>query len=138
MLWQLLTGAFPFWEDVRAASLQQVWRAVLADPIDFRAPALKNCSPAARDLLKRMLVRDPDRRISASGALAHPFLREPGDAASPLPLRASVVQRLQVCFEGVVWGWLVVGVPVLFLLLRFHALPDACRPLTHLSKPPPN
>lgn len=108
MLWQLLTGAFPFWDDVRAASLQQVWRAVLADPIDFRSPALKNCSPAARDLLKRMLVRDPDRRISASGALAHPFLREPGDAASPLPLRASVVQRLQVR-GGWGGGWVGVG-----------------------------
>lgn len=48
----------------------------------------------ARDLLKRMLERNPGKRTRAAEALRHPWLQEP-EATSALPLRSSVVQRLQ-------------------------------------------
>lgn len=51
-------------------------------------------SPSARDLLKRMLERSPGKRMRAAEALRHPWLQEP-EATSALPLRSSVVQRLQ-------------------------------------------
>lgn len=94
MMWQLLTGRFPFWKDVRDCTLQQVWSAILQDEIDFEAAELRQISPQARDLLQSMLNRDPEQRISASGALHHEWLQKKG-AASPHPLRSSVVQRLQ-------------------------------------------
>ena len=94
MMYQLLTGRFPFWENVRDCSLQQVWKAILSEDIDFDAPELRQVSPAAHDLLRGLLHRNPNKRLSAAEALKHPWLRAEGAAAS-FPLRSSVVQRLQ-------------------------------------------
>jgi serine/threonine-protein kinase PRP4 len=38
--------------------------------------------PQLADLLERMLCLSPQRRISATDALAHPFLRSPSEAAA--------------------------------------------------------
>lgn len=94
MMYQLLTGRFPFWENVRDCSLQQVWKSILTEPIDFDDSALRQVSPQARNLLQQMLQKDPSRRVSASDALRHPWLNSE-EAAPALPLRSSVVQRLQ-------------------------------------------
>jgi len=94
MMYQLLTGKFPFWENVRDCTLQQVWKSILTERIDYDAAELSHLSHNARDLLRKMLHRDPTRRISANEALKHPWLAEK-EAASALPLRSSVVQRLQ-------------------------------------------
>jgi hypothetical protein len=154
MMYQLLTGKFPFWDNVRDCTLQQVWKSILTEKINWNAPALREVgrgavpggmqraawaaadahlpaarpapaslaccswrnlhladlvllasppllcawhpqvSPSARDLLKRMLERSPGKRMRAAEALRHPWLQEP-EATSALPLRSSVVQRLQ-------------------------------------------
>lgn len=93
MMYQLLTGKFPFWDNVRECSLQQVWKAILQDEVNFEARELRQVSPAARDLLKGLLSRDPKVRYTASDALRHRWLRS--EDAPRLPLRSSVVQRLQ-------------------------------------------
>lgn len=94
MMYQLLTGKFPFWENVRECTLQQVWKSILTEQVDFQAPELSHVSPEAVNLLRKMLHRDPNRRVSANEALQHPWLAVK-DAAPALPLRSSVVQRLQ-------------------------------------------
>lgn len=94
MMYQLLTGRFPFWENVRDCTLQQVWKSILTDRVDFNAPELRQLSPQARDLLRAMLQRNPERRITAAEGLQHAWLRSEESAPS-LPLRSSVVQRLQ-------------------------------------------
>ena len=38
MTYQMLTGRFPFWEDVRRESLTDVWKAILTKEIDWEAP----------------------------------------------------------------------------------------------------
>ncbi|KAH7620048.1 putative Calcium-dependent protein kinase 17 [Nannochloris sp. 'desiccata'] len=93
MMYQLLTGRFPFWDNVRECSLQQVWKSVLHDEINFEARELRQLSHPARDLLEKLLDRDPERRFTASEALRHRWLRS--EDAPRLPLRSSVVQRLQ-------------------------------------------
>ena len=93
MMYQLLTGKFPFWDNVRECSLQQVWKAILQDEVNFQARELRQISPAARDLLKGLLCRDVKERLTASDALRHRWLRS--EDAPRLPLRSSVVQRLQ-------------------------------------------
>ncbi|OON18749.1 hypothetical protein X801_05392, partial [Opisthorchis viverrini] len=45
---------------------------------------------AAKDLIDRMLERDPSRRISAAAALQHPWLRERARVASDIHLREAV------------------------------------------------
>ncbi|KXZ54832.1 hypothetical protein GPECTOR_4g903 [Gonium pectorale] len=94
LTYQLLTGRFPFWEDVRTQSLSDVWKAILTQDVNWNAPELKQLSPSAIDLLKRLLQRDPALRPSAFVALEHPWLSEEGRARD-LPLQGSVVQRLQ-------------------------------------------
>ena len=94
MMYQLLTGKFPFWENVRECTLQQVWKSILTEQVDFEAAELSHISPEAVDLLRQMLHRDQNSRASANEALHHPWLAIK-DAAPALPLRSSVVQRLQ-------------------------------------------
>ncbi|GIL82813.1 hypothetical protein Vretimale_8185 [Volvox reticuliferus] len=94
LTYQLLTGRFPFWEDVRTQTLSDVWKAILTQDVNWNAPELKQLSPSAVDLLKRLLQRDPALRPSAFVALEHPWLSEDGRARD-LPLQGSVVQRLQ-------------------------------------------
>lgn len=69
MSYQLLTGRFPFWDDVREETLADVWKAVLSAPVDWAAPELEPLSPAARDFLERLLQRNPVMRPSAAEAL---------------------------------------------------------------------
>eukprot|EP01026_Neomeris_dumetosa_P002941 TRINITY_DN10806_c0_g1_i4.p1 TRINITY_DN10806_c0_g1~~TRINITY_DN10806_c0_g1_i4.p1 ORF type:complete len:597 (-),score=64.72 TRINITY_DN10806_c0_g1_i4:571-2361(-) len=94
LTYQLLTGTFPFWKDIRSCTLQQVWSAILQETIDYNAPDLVNLSENAIDFLKHTLDRDPTRRYSAVQALQHPWLYNI-EKVSQLPLAGSVVQRLQ-------------------------------------------
>ena len=92
MMYQLLTGSFPFWDSVANISLQQVWQAILVNPIDWEAETVKkNMSEGALDLLKGLLRRDPKQRLTAVQALDHPWVREGGSAKEDLQLSGSVV-----------------------------------------------
>jgi hypothetical protein len=41
LMYQLLTGSFPFWDSVQNISLQQVWQAILVKKVDLDAPKLQ-------------------------------------------------------------------------------------------------
>lgn len=92
LMYQLLTGSFPFWDSVQNVSLQQVWQAILVKKVDLDSPKLKdNVSDDARDLLKKLLRRDPAKRLTALQALDHPWVKE-GGSASDDSLAGSVVR----------------------------------------------
>ena len=98
VVFQLLTGKLPFNHDPkvrgREASIQ-VLRRVLHQEFDIMSsPLMANISRSAKDLVSRLLVRDPARRLTVEEALAHPWVRADGDAPT-LSLSSSVVQRLQ-------------------------------------------
>ncbi|PNG71918.1 Calcium-dependent protein kinase 25, partial [Tetrabaena socialis] len=38
LAYQLLTGRFPFWEDVRTQTLSDVWKAILTQDVNWNAP----------------------------------------------------------------------------------------------------
>lgn len=71
-----LTGRFPFWPTLRHCmncDVTEVMRCVLHEPLVLGDDITDALSPAAVDLLRRMLQRDPQRRISVSAALQHPW-----------------------------------------------------------------
>lgn len=94
LMYQLLSGRFPFWKDIKNLTLQQVWQAILSQRIDMGAPELQGVSAPAKDLLMGLLQRDPAERLTPKQALEHPWIKVAG-VASDTPLDGSVVQRLQ-------------------------------------------
>lgn len=94
LTYQLLTGRFPFWDDVRSQTLTDVWRAIMTQEINWQAPELLGLSAGAMSFLKSLLQRDPMLRPTAQEALDHPWLKEDGSTPD-MPLSGSVVQRLQ-------------------------------------------
>jgi serine/threonine protein kinase len=88
MLYHLLTGAFPFWAG-GAEQFHGMTAAELRDgicrgtPMFLRDP-FEGYSPSVRDLLMRMLEKDPERRLSAATAAGHQWFAEVlgADAAS--------------------------------------------------------
>lgn len=78
----LLCGSRPFW----ARTESGIFRAVLkADPI-FNEPPWPSLSLEAKDFVKRMLNKDPRKRITAAQALCHPWLRNHAEVTVPLDI----------------------------------------------------
>eukprot|EP01024_Parvocaulis_polyphysoides_P015377 TRINITY_DN16700_c0_g1_i9.p1 TRINITY_DN16700_c0_g1~~TRINITY_DN16700_c0_g1_i9.p1 ORF type:complete len:437 (+),score=81.29 TRINITY_DN16700_c0_g1_i9:273-1583(+) len=97
MAFQLLTGHLPFNDrrNPHKPSLSQVWKSVLTDKLDFNRSFWKGISDEAKDFVKFLLERDPEKRPTAKEALQHPFLRgKITERKTGQPLD-SVVQRIQ-------------------------------------------
>lgn len=62
LLYEMLTGLPPFYDE----NTNEMYRKILEDPLKF--PGSEIVPPAARDLLSRLLDRDPQRRLGANGA----------------------------------------------------------------------
>ena len=63
-----------------------MWQSILSQRIDFHAAELEQVSGAARDLLRGLLERDPDARLTPKQALEHPWIK----ASSSRPAKPGV------------------------------------------------
>ncbi|KAF8406344.1 hypothetical protein HHK36_008431 [Tetracentron sinense] len=78
----LLCGSRPFW----ARTESGIFRAVLkADP-SFDEPPWPSLSSEAKDFVKRLLNKDPRKRMTAAQALSHPWIRSYSDIILPLDI----------------------------------------------------
>ncbi|BAT74989.1 CDPK-related kinase [Vigna angularis] len=78
----LLCGSRPFW----ARTESGIFRAVLkADP-SFDETPWPSLSSEAKDFVKRLLNKDPRKRISAAQALSHPWIRNYNNVKVPLDI----------------------------------------------------
>ncbi|KAL5538907.1 hypothetical protein UlMin_045556 [Ulmus minor] len=78
----LLCGSRPFW----ARTESGIFRAVLkADPSFDEAP-WPCLSLEAKDFVKRLLNKDPRKRMTAAQALSHPWIRNYNDVKVPLDI----------------------------------------------------
>jgi hypothetical protein len=75
----------------------QVWWIIRKETIDFSQLGEEGVSPAAQDFLQCLLRKDPHERLSAEGALHHPWLADTctGGTAPGVALSGTAVQRLQ-------------------------------------------
>ncbi|KAL1545619.1 Calcium-dependent protein kinase 25 [Salvia divinorum] len=85
----LLCGVPPFWGETE----QEIFKEVLYGEIDFSSHPWPNISESAKDLVKRMLVRDPTKRITAHQVLSHPWVQVDG-VASDEPIHSAVLTRM--------------------------------------------
>mmetsp|Transcript_11376 Transcript_11376/g.29325 ORF Transcript_11376/g.29325 Transcript_11376/m.29325 type:complete len:635 (-) Transcript_11376:130-2034(-) len=111
VLYVLLTGKTPFHrEDDRKHSYKIVFRRILEDAINFTKDPWPNISEDAKDLCRKLLNKNPAKRITAHEALQHPWIRQgmedngSGDMSSAddsgkaamNPRKSAIVQRLQL------------------------------------------
>ncbi|OEL21160.1 Phosphoenolpyruvate carboxylase kinase 1 [Dichanthelium oligosanthes] len=69
-------GALPFGGETPA----EVFAAVLRGGLRFPPALFAGVSPAAKDLMRRMMCRDASRRLSAEQVLRHPWIQSGGGA----------------------------------------------------------
>ncbi|XP_021772090.1 calcium-dependent protein kinase 8-like [Chenopodium quinoa] len=71
ILYILLCGVPPFWAETE----QGVAQAIIRSAVDFKRDPWPKVSDNAKDLVKKMLDPDPERRLTAQGVLEHPWLQ---------------------------------------------------------------
>ena len=72
ILYLLLTGSVPFDGD----NDDEIWKKIINQEINYSSPKLKSLSKEAKDFLKKLLIKNPDKRLSASGALEHMWIKK--------------------------------------------------------------
>mmetsp|Transcript_589 Transcript_589/g.732 ORF Transcript_589/g.732 Transcript_589/m.732 type:complete len:598 (-) Transcript_589:579-2372(-) len=90
ILYILLCGYPPF----HGENEKKIFEAVIQKPLDFSNDPWPNISEAAKDCVRRMLVRDPKRRATAMQILSHEWMRENG-CASDQPIQLEVLTRIR-------------------------------------------
>ncbi|XP_074263761.1 calcium-dependent protein kinase 29-like [Silene latifolia] len=90
MLYILLCGVPPFWAETEAG----IFTEILKGKLDLESAPWPSISAEAKDLILKMLARDPKARITAAQALEHPWLKEGGEA-SDKPIDSAVLIRMK-------------------------------------------
>ncbi|KAJ8754576.1 hypothetical protein K2173_005737 [Erythroxylum novogranatense] len=90
ILYILLCGVPPFWDETEHGIFEQV----LKGELDFMSEPWPKVSEGAKDLVRRMLVRDPKKRLTAHEVLRHPWIQVDG-VAPDKPLDSAVLTRLK-------------------------------------------
>ncbi|XP_038903943.1 calcium-dependent protein kinase 20-like [Benincasa hispida] len=89
IIYILLSGVPPFWDETE----QGIFEQVLKGELDFISEPWPSISGEAKDLVRRMLVRDPKKRLTAHEVLCHPWVKADG-VAPDKPLDSAVLSRL--------------------------------------------
>ncbi|KAK4272656.1 hypothetical protein QN277_021177 [Acacia crassicarpa] len=90
IIYILLSGVPPFWAESEA----DIFNEVLHREIDFKSDPWPNISESAKDLVRKMIDRDPSKRLTAHEILCHPWIRVDGSAPDK-PLDPAVLTRLK-------------------------------------------
>ena len=86
----LLSGSLPF----MGRSQKELFRKIVAGKYEFKESEWVDVSEDAKDLVVRLLVLNPDKRINAEQALRHPWLKLSKDRLSKIGL-TNTSQRLK-------------------------------------------
>lgn len=89
ILYILLCGSAPFWAETEKG----IFDAILVGQLDLSSKPWPTISESAKDLIRKMLNRNPQKRITAVQALEHPWLKEGG--ASDRPIDSAVLSRMK-------------------------------------------
>lgn len=87
-LYILLSGMTPFWGDTE----EDIFRMILHADINLESHPWPKISKSAKDVVKKMLERDPSKRPTAAQLLQHSWLCV---TAPDIPLGEDVVERIR-------------------------------------------
>nr|AFK09219.1 calcium-dependent protein kinase [Dunaliella salina] len=76
ILYILLCGWPPFHGD----TTQKIFKNIMSKPLDLKSPPWPKITDAAKDCVRKMLARDPRKRLTAEEVLKHPWMQEHGVA----------------------------------------------------------
>ena len=91
IVYLLLSGNLPF----LGRSQKELFRKIMAGRFEFKEEIWDEVSDDAKDLVNKLLVLDPDTRLSAKRALLHPWLKAPSARLSRTNL-LNTSQKLKV------------------------------------------
>ncbi|XP_010455773.1 PREDICTED: calcium-dependent protein kinase 21-like [Camelina sativa] len=89
ILYILLSGVPPFWAENEKGIFDEVVKA----EIDFESQPWPSISESAKDLVRKMLTKDPRRRFTAAQVLEHPWIK--GGEAPDKPIDSAVLSRMK-------------------------------------------
>lgn len=90
MMHFLLVGQFPFQGDNTAEALKKIVQA----PLKLSSKRWDRVSSHAKDLIRKLLNKDPNKRITADQALKHPWIQMADDISFPSPPKLPDLQSL--------------------------------------------
>ncbi|CAJ1974747.1 unnamed protein product [Sphenostylis stenocarpa] len=90
ILYILLSGVPPFWAETE----QGIFRQILLGRLDFQSEPWPSISDSAKDLIRKMLDRNPKTRLTAHKLLCHPWIVD-DNIAPDKPLDSAVLSRLK-------------------------------------------
>ncbi|GLT49985.1 hypothetical protein SLA2020_235040 [Shorea laevis] len=90
ILYILLSGVPPFWAETDAG----IFKQILHGKLDLESDPWPSISDSAKDLILKMLERDPRKRISVHEVLCHPWIVD-DRVALDKPLDSAVLSRLK-------------------------------------------
>eukprot|EP01052_Picozoa_sp_SAG31_P032038 SAG31_NODE_3468_length_4238_cov_112.307321_4_plen_143_part_00 len=70
VVYVMLCGRPPFW----SRNQQRLFKLIKNEPVKFPDRYFSGVSSDAKDLITKMLVKDPKNRLSAEQVLSHPWL----------------------------------------------------------------
>lgn len=85
IVYLLLSGNLPF----MGRSQKELFRKIVAGKFDFEDDEWNDISDQAKDLVERMLVLDPSKRITAAEAVRHEWLKASRDRLSAIMLQGT-------------------------------------------------
>jgi serine/threonine protein kinase len=86
----MLCGFHPFLEE----DPQETRNKILNARFEFLSPYWDNISGEAKDLIRKLLVLEPEKRLSASEILEHPWLNS-SNSRDKLPFSAAVFNNIK-------------------------------------------
>ncbi|TKY73745.1 Calcium-dependent protein kinase SK5 [Spatholobus suberectus] len=90
ILYILLSGVPPFWAETE----QGIFRQILLGRLDFQSEPWPSISDSAKDLIRKMLDRNPKTRLTAHKVLCHPWIVD-DNIAPDKSLDSAVLSRLK-------------------------------------------
>lgn len=76
-----LCGFPPFYDE----NNQTLFQMIKTCQFEFPSPYWDDISDLAKDLIKKLLTVDPQRRLDADGIMAHPWIRGEGTPREEMP-----------------------------------------------------